>query len=212
MSAKRAIARLTILCAAALSISPLQAGAQQATAWLYALQVPPWAFQVPSGTTFPLSMGIASRVTSRGAAVFGHLPEPGAVGELATTQAVISVGDEVPLPSYADGTRSQDGEVFWIVQLWKADFPTDEYKFRHSIYAGGDQAVATFSGRQFVSADAHIDGAMLVPPINNFQLLVNVFAFRLHDNRRIKPTSVVSPPSVVAPQPESFGSIKARYR
>jgi len=203
---KHVIIWLSISCVAVLSGSPRPAVAQQATAWLYALQVPPWAFRAPSGTTFPLSMGIASQVTSPSAAIIGHLPESGAVGEVAVTQAVISVGDEVPLPTYADGTKAQDSEVFWTAQLWKADFPEDDIKLRHSPYSPGDQAVATFNGRQFASAEAHISGAILVPQLHDFQVLVNVFAFRVHDHRRIKSSSL-------APlRHQSIGGIKARYR
>lgn len=198
---------LSISCVAVLSGSPRPAVAQQATAWLYALQVPPWAFQVPSGTTFPLSMGIASQVASPGAAIMGHLPQPGAVGEVAVTQSVISAGDEVPLPTYADGTEAQDSEVFWTAQLWKADFPVEIISLRHTAYWPGDQAVATFNGRQLVSAEAQINnGRTTAPPLNNFQVLVNVFAFRLHDHRRIKSSAVAPLP------PQSIGGIKARYR
>jgi hypothetical protein len=203
---KHVIIWLSISCVAVLSGPPRPAVAQQATAWFYALQVPPWAHQGPSGTTFPLSMGIASQVASPGAAIMGHLPVPGAVGEVAVTQAVISVGDEVPLPTYADGTKAQDNEVFWTAQLWRADFPEEEITLRHTIYRPGDQAVATFNGRQFVSAEAHIDGAILVPQLHDFQVLVNVFAFRVHDHRRIKSSSLMPL------RPESIGGIKARYR
>ena len=200
---KHVITWVGIACGVALSGSPRPAEAQQSTAWLYALQGPP---VVPHGG-FSLSMGIASKVISPSAAIFGHLPEPGAMGELASTQVVISVGEEVPLPSYADGTKAQDSEVFWTAQLWKAEFPiTDIITLRHANYGFGDQVVATFNGRQCVSAEAHINGAILVPQIHDFEVLVNVFAFRLHDHRRIK-SSPLTPL-----RPQSIGSIKAKYR
>ena len=199
---KRAIMWFSISIAA-LCGSPVPAAAQQGMAWLYSLQGPPVA--PPGG--FSLVMGIASKVASPSAAIFGHMPEAGAMGEFASTQAVISVGEEVPLPSYSDGTKAQDSEVFWTAQLWKAEFPiTDIITLRHANYAFGDQAVATFSGRQLVSAEAHINGAILVPQIHDFQVLVNAFAFRVHDHRRIKSSSLTPQ------QPHSIGSIKAAYR
>ena len=42
---------------------------------------------------------------------------------MAVMQGIISVGDQVPLPTYADGSQAQEGEVFWTAQLWRAEFP-----------------------------------------------------------------------------------------
>jgi hypothetical protein len=50
-------------------------------------------------------MGLALCVGAPSNTLFGHLPQPGAVGELAVAQGIISVGDDVPLPTYADGSQ-----------------------------------------------------------------------------------------------------------
>ena len=189
MSAKHFLASLSIFWVAVLSASPQPAVAQQATAWLY-------AFQVPASTTgLPWTMGIAPQVGSPSNAILGHLPQAGAVGEVAVTQEIISVGDQVPLPTYADGSQAQGGEIFWTAELWRAEFPLAGGVMR---YIGGDHAVALFNGRQLVSAEAQINtGGPVPPPTTNFQVLVNVVAVR----------SATTPA-----RHETMGSIKARYR
>ena len=196
MSAKHVILSLIAFCVAVLSASQ-RAVAQQSTAWLYAFQEP------PATTDLPWSMGIASHVALPSNAILGHLPHAGAVGEVAVAQAIISVGDQVPLPSYADGSQAQESEVFWTAQLWRAEF------FAGGVirYRQGDYALAVFSGRQLVSAEAQINtGGAVPPPFTNLQVLVNVIAFRAHDHRRLKSSDLA--PS----KQQSMGSIKARYR
>lgn len=187
MSAKQVITSLSIVCAAVLVASPDVASAQSVAAWLYAYQSSP-------GPMLPAVMGVAAQVGTPSAAILGHLPSAGAVGEVAVTQAIISVGNQVPLPSYADGTPASEGEVFWTTQLWRAQFFADGIVR----YQWGDHVVATFNGRQLVGIEGQINTGNPAPPTTaDAQVLVNVVAVR----------SATTPTTR-----SSLGSIKARYR
>jgi hypothetical protein len=80
----------------------------------------------------------------------GTLPTPGKVGEIAVTQAILSLGDQVPLPVYSDGVVAAESEVFWTVQLWQAHFLASEFcGLFDPHYTGGDFVSAGFTGRTF---------------------------------------------------------------
>lgn len=128
-------------------------------------------------------MGASLNTSDPAAVILGHLPPPGAVGEVAVAQRVITAGEDVPLPSFADGTPAQDSEVFWSAQLWLVEFPLAcgvvEYR--------SDYATATFDRRRLVSTVAQIANGGRVPPSTSVQVLVTAIAFRPQDRRRIKP-------------------------
>lgn len=146
MLAKRICVAIVVLLGVSSAVH--LASAQAANAWLYAFQVPLW------GTERPWTMGVSPETGSASNAILGHVPPSGTVGEVAVTQAIISVGEQVPLPTYADGSQAQEGEEFWTTQLWLAEFPDASGIVR---YLDGDHAVATFNGRQLVSATAQIN-------------------------------------------------------
>jgi hypothetical protein len=163
------------------------ASAQTAAAWLY-------AFQSSPGPSLPAVMGVAGHVGTPGAVILGHLPSAGVVGEVAVAQAIISVGDQVPLPIYADGKAAGEGEIFWTSQLWRAEFFADGIVR----YQSGDHVLATFDGRQLLSVAGQINTGNPVPPTaRNVKVLVNVVAVRLAATPTTRAT---------------MGSIKARYR
>ena len=170
----------------AFTASPHSANAQTVAAWLY-------AYQYWGGTTLPAVMGVAAQVGTPSAAIFGHLPSAGAVGEVAVAQAILSVGDHVPLPIYADGTSASEGEVFWTSQLWRAEFDGEGIVR----YQSGDHIAATFNGRQLISVDGQINTGGLAHLANNVQVLVTAVAIRSGTTPTARHT---------------IGSIKARYR
>ena len=187
MSAKRIVISLCVLVAV-LAASSRHATAQTVDACL-------WATRSSDCQVFPpAAMGVGLCAGTPSNTVFGHLPQAGVVGEVAVVQTVIAVGDEVPLPTYADGSPAQESEVFWTAQLWFAEFPYACGVVRW----GGDHAVASFQGRRFVAGTAQINPSGPVsPPTTNFQVVVNVVAIR----------SGTTPA-----RSETFGSIKTRYR
>jgi hypothetical protein len=186
MGAKSTI-MLSILAAAVLAASPHPAYAQTAVAWLY-------AFQSSAAPAAPAVMGVAAQVGTPSATILGHLPSAGAVGEVAVAQATLSSGDQVPLPTYADGTPAAESEVFWTSQLWRADFSADGIVR----YESGDHLVATFNGRQLISVEGQINTGGPVPPTAaNVQVLVTAVAIR----------SAATPTTRA-----TIGSLKARYR
>lgn len=159
---------LVVLCVLVASVlSPCRARAQ--TAWF-------WALQLRDSRTgvLPSTLGISERVSSPRETIFGTLPNSGMVGEVAVTQSVLSIGDLVPLPSFADGSRATDSEIFWTAQLWQADFEID----RQLSFVG--DASASFAGRQLIGANVYWGYS---PPLKVL-VLVNVVAIRPHDNRR----------------------------
>lgn len=187
MPSNRILVSLATLGVAVLAASSQPAYAQTATAWLY-------AFQGSPVSSIPAVMGVGAQVGTPSAAILGHLPTAGAIGEVAISQAILSVGDQAPLPTYADGTAAAEGEVFWTSQLWRAEFFADGIVR----YESGDNLVATFSGRQLISVQGQINTGGPVPPIaTNVQVLVTAVAVRFTTT----PTSRAS-----------IGSIKARYR
>ena len=123
----------------------------------------------------PATLGISSRVSSPRQELFGELPKSGMVGEVAVEQKVVSLGQMVPLPTFADGTQATESEIFWTVQLWQATFDAIGQLDRI-----GDASV-TFAGRTFLRADIQW-GNWLSP--KDAQILVTVVAVRPHDNRR----------------------------
>jgi hypothetical protein len=114
MSVRRLFVALAVLGLVISSLSPCQAGAQ--TVWLYAFQIP------PPTTDRSWTMGVSSQGVTPSSEILGHPPRVGATGEIAVMQGIISVGGEVPLPVFADGSQAQEGEVFWTAQLWLAEF------------------------------------------------------------------------------------------
>jgi hypothetical protein len=127
-------------------------------------------------------MGISLATSSPTNVVLGHRPASGAMGEMAMTEQVITTGEEVPLPTFADGTPAQDSELFWTAQLWNVRFPLACGVVQYR----GDQVTATFSGRRLVSTFAQIDNGGRVPAATDAQVLVTAMAFRLHDRRKLK--------------------------
>ena len=97
------------------------------------------------------------------------------VGEVAVQQVVISVGDLVPLPTFADGSQATESEIFWTAQLWRASF----YPVRQLDVIG--DASAMFSGRRLTASSLHWG----IAPPTDVQVLVNVVAIRPHDNRKV---------------------------
>jgi hypothetical protein len=187
MYAKCVLTSLTVLGVAVLAAAPYAAWAQTGTAWLYAYQGSP-------GPSIPAVMGVAAQLGTPGAAIFGHLPSAGVVGEVAIAQAVLSIGDQVPLPTYADGTPATESDVFWTSQLWRAEFFADGIVR----YQSGDRVVATFNGRQLANVEGQINTGGPVPPTpSNVQVLVTAVAVR----------SATTPTTRA-----TIGSIKARYR
>lgn len=187
MPINRILISLAALGLAMLAASPIPAGAQTAVAWLFAYQGSP-------APTVPAVMGVAAQFGTPSAAIFGHLPAAGTVGEVAITQAVLSVGDQVPLPTYADGTPAAESEVLWTSQLWRAEFFADGIVR----YESGDHLVATFNGRQLIGVQGQINtGGPVPPPATNVQVLVTAVAVR----------SATTPTTRA-----TIGSIKARYR
>jgi len=144
---------------------PLQAGAQ--TAWFWAVE-PRSQYEA-----LPSTVGVWDKVSSPRQLIYGSPPTSGMVGEFAMVQGVLSVGQMVPLPTFADGTQATEAETFWTAQLWRADFPS----VRELDHIG--DASATFSGRMLTGAN--VSWGYLSP---NVQVLVNVMAVRAHDNRR----------------------------
>lgn len=174
-----------IVCIAILSASPDWSDAQDVHACL-------WSTRTSDCSVFPpAAMGIGLCVGSPASTVYGHLPQSGAIGEVAVIQSVISAGEEVPLPTYADGTPAIESEVFWTAQLWFVQFP-----LACGVVRWGGGASATFNGRQLVSTTATIPGPVS-PPSTDGKVLVNVVALR-H--------------SATPTKRESVGSLKARYR
>lgn len=181
------IRRLTVLCVIALALWAHRATAQTAFAWLYSYQSSP-------GPSVPASMGVAAQLGTPAAAILGHLPAAGSVGEVAVAQGILSVGDQVPLPAYADGMPAAESEVFWTSQLWRAEFFADGIVR----YQSGDHLTATFNGRQLASVDGQINTGGSVPPsATNVRVLVTAVAVR----------SATTPTTR-----QTFGCIKARYR
>src|SRR5580765_7581707 len=115
MSAIRVIGVVGIVCGL-LSSAAERAGSDTVPGWLYGVKAP-----VAFG--MPLVVGIGPWVSGPASVTLGHLPAAGAVGEVAITQAVLSVGDLVPLPKYADGSQAAESDVFWTFQLSSAEFP-----------------------------------------------------------------------------------------
>lgn len=187
MPINRILISLAALGLAVLAASPNPVGAQTAVAWLYAYQGSPTP-------TVPAVMGVAAQLGTPSAAILGHIPATGTVGEVAITQAVLSVGDQVPLPTYADGTPAAESEVLWTSHLWRAEFFADGI----IRYQSGDHLVATFNARQLVSVDGQINSGGPVPPTaTNVQVLVTAVAVR----------SATTPTTRA-----TIGGIKARYR
>ena len=181
------IRRFAVFCIFASALWARGASAQTAFAWLY-------AFQSSPGASLPAAMGVAGQLGTPSAVILGHLPAAGAVGEVAIRQTLLAVGDQVPLPAYADGTTATEGEVFWTSQLWRAEFFADGIVR----YESGDHLVATFSGRQLISVQGQINTGGPVPPTaTNVQVLVTAVAVR----------SATTPTTRA-----TIGSIKARYR
>src|SRR5260370_30261581 len=54
------------------------------------------------------TLGIAKNVTSPSQEILGNLPRVGTVGEVAVEQKVISLGEQVPLPTFPDGTQATE--------------------------------------------------------------------------------------------------------
>jgi len=119
-------------------------------------------------------LGIATNVTSPSQEILGNVPRAGTVGEVAVEQKVISLGEQVPLPTFPDGTQATESEIFWTVQLWQATFNAMTENDRL-----GDASL-TFSGRTFMGAN--IQWGRFLP--TDAKVLVNVVAVRPHDNRR----------------------------
>ena len=94
--------------------------------------------------------------------LFGNPPQSGVMGEVAIAQQVLSVGDYVPLPTYADGTQATDGEVFWTAHLWLASWTGSLWPFDDR-YLPGDGSGAAFQGRQLVAA-AFVTGVSVSNP------------------------------------------------
>ena len=122
------------------------------------------------------TLGIAKSVTSPSQQVLGNLPRAGTVGEIAVEQKVISLGEQVPLPKFADGTQATESEIFWTVQLWQATFASAMEELDKI-----NDANLTFSGRTFTGAE--IEWGRSRSPMDT-KILVNVVAVRPHDNRR----------------------------
>jgi len=189
MRGKRIGCFSVVLCLGLSTASVPRATAEPVNVPLYAFEAYNWH------TGLPWTMGLGLRTSTPTSAIFGHLPNAGAVGEVAVAQAILSVGDHVPLPTYADGIQAQENEMFWTTQLWLAKFNADGIVR----YSGGDQAVATFDGREFIAATAKINGGAPLPPsTTDVQVLVNVVAVR---------SSATTPT-----RRQSLGGVKARYR
>jgi hypothetical protein len=187
MSAKHVFTSLSILCVALLVASSRPVSAQTATAWLYGYQASP-------GPSLPAVMGVAVQVGTPTAMVLGHLPAAGVAGEVAVAQAILSIGDQVPLPTYADGALASEDAIFWTSQIWRVEFSADGIVR----YQSGDHLVATFNGRQLVSVGGQINTGAPVPPTPiNAQVFVSVVAVRFATTPTTRQT---------------MGSIKARYR
>jgi hypothetical protein len=182
---KHVLTSLSILMVA-FATSPRSASAQTMAAWLY-------AYQYWGGTALPAVMGIAPQVGAPGAAVLGHLPPIGAVGEVAVAQGILSVGDQVPLPLYADGISASEGEVFWTSQLWRAEFDGEGIVR----YQSGGHIVATFNGRQLVGVEGQTNTGGLAHLAINVQVLVTAVAIRSGTTPAARHT---------------IGRVKARYR
>lgn len=189
MLAHDARALLIILCAGLLSTAHREASAQTVDAILFAVHDPHCSPVFP-----PTSLGISLRTPAPANAVLGHLPPAGTFGEVAFTQAVISVGQDVPLPTYLDGSYALESEVFWTTHLWLAQFPGSPCIVR---YIEGDHAVATFNGLRFASGTIQVNGAGGMPALTDFQVLVDVVAVRT------SPTPA---------RRRTLGNIKAQYR
>jgi hypothetical protein len=147
-------------------VLPTAASAQ--TAWFWARG--PWGY-----TDKPSTLGIADRVANPRETVFGSVPRSGMLGEVAVMQSVVSIGDLVPLPSYADGSQATESETFWTAQLWRANF-----------YINGQledcvrDASAMFVGRQLTGANIGWGRG----PAMDVQVLVHIVSVRPHDNRK----------------------------
>jgi hypothetical protein len=124
----------------------------------------------------PATLGIAKSVTSPSQQILGNLPRAGTVGEVAVEQKVISLGEQVPLPTFPDGTQATESEIFWTVQLWQATFASAMEELDKI-----NDANLTFSGRTFTGAEIHWGRSS--SPMDT-KILVNVVAVRPHDNRR----------------------------
>jgi hypothetical protein len=181
---------LPILCIPLLAVTSQVSESQTFNAALFAVQDYHCSTFLP-----PTAIGVSLRDANPASAILGHLPPPGMVGEVAVAQGIITVGQDVPLPTYADGTPARESDVFWTAQVWLATFPDAPCIVR---YLQGDHAVATFSGRRLVSASAQINtGGPAPSPLTDFQVLVNVVAVRA---------------SATPAKRTTFGGLKRRYR
>jgi hypothetical protein len=146
--------------------TPQAVGAQ--TAWFWSVH----SFLSPDPRKSTL--GIFDRVATPERTVFGTVPKGGMVGEIAVQQSLLSIGDLVPLPTFADGSQATESEIFWTAQLWHASFDVSR-----QLDVPGN-ASATFAGRQLTGADLSW-GCCAATDV---QILVNVVAVRPHDNRK----------------------------
>ena len=136
------------------------------------------------------------------AVLFGNLPAGGAQGEIGIAQAVLNLGDLVPLPTYADGTTATESEIFWTVHLSHASWDP-LITFLPKNYTEGDGCGVEFTGRTYSSGYAITDnqtqyGAERGAPARNVKVLVTVVALR-----NLPPTPTTK---------KSWGRLKAGYR
>ena len=137
--------------------------------------------------------------------VYGNRPQAGApVTEVAVMQVIIRVGDDVPLPLYADGTQAGENEVFWTAAIWRATFRLCSNNGNIGHYSSGDNVTIHFSGRRLASASGVIVSwfwtdlcAMSGFPLLDLQVLVTIVA-----SRAPLPTPIARP---------TIGQLKAKY-
>ncbi len=133
--------------------------------------------------------------------VDGRLPMAGAPAtEVATTQAIIKVGDLVPLPTYADGSPAAESEVFWTSAIWRATFSTC---CNGPTYSDGDRVLVQYQGRLLANASGVLDdwyywGGGHGFPLKDISVLVTVVAVRS--------------PGATATSRSTLGTLKVRYR
>src|SRR5207302_3369982 len=116
--------------------------------------------------------------------MFGNVPTSGmGASEVMVAQAILRQGDDVPLPTYADGTQALQSEVFWVASLWRAQFGYAPCTAGPS-YSNGDHVYVEFRGRTLSGAHGeimhgyHCTGADTGWPTDDVQVLVTVVAVR----------------------------------
>jgi hypothetical protein len=135
----------------------------------------------------------------------GNAPAPGTIGEVAISEAILRPGDQVPLPTYADGSHATENEIFWTTHLWVAHFPEFPCEDTTPRYKPGDFCAGGFTGRTWGGGGAALnnDGSaggngQCTARSNNVEVVVTVIAVRA-----LNPTRAPS---------SSWGHLKSIYR